>query len=103
MAYNRYDKGDLVRVSTGTNGFTDAISGDPLDPDTVKFSYKTPSGTVTTLTYGPDEEIVKDATGKYHVDLDANEAGFWWYRWHSEGNGQAADESRFQVWESQTV
>ena len=90
---NTYQKGDLVRVS-GT--FTNS-AGTAIDPSVVKFSYKNPAGTTTTLTYGTDVALVKDSTGNYHVDVDASLTGPWYCRFFSTGTGQAADESKFLV------
>jgi hypothetical protein len=42
------------------------------------------------LTYGVGAELVKDSTGVYHVDIDADEAGKWLYRFYSTGTGQAS-------------
>ena len=52
--------------------------------------YKDPSGNTTSLTYGVDAALVKDSTGVYHVDVDADEVGWWHYRVYSTGTGQAA-------------
>lgn len=94
----QYDLGDSVRV---TASFTDPDTGDAVDPDTVGFKYKDPAGTVTTLTYGDGARIVKDSAGHYHVDVDANLAGRWYYRFYSTGAGQAATERSFTVRPSQ--
>lgn len=93
MAVNSYDLGDLVRCS---GAFTDANSA-AVDPDTVKFAFRTPSGSITIYTYVTDAQLVKDSTGNYHVDVDANEVGSWWTRFYSTGNGQASAELEFKV------
>lgn len=93
-----YDLGDSVRV---TASFADPDTGDAVDPDTVGFKYKDPLGEVTTLVYGDGARIVKDSTGNYHVDVDANLAGRWYYRFYSTGAGQAATEQAFTVQRSQ--
>lgn len=67
------------------------------DPDTVKFSVKPPGGPATTYTYLVGQAIVKDSVGQYHVNVDANAAGEWFYRFFSLGNGKAADENSFTV------
>lgn len=95
--YNHYTLGQLVRV-TGTFKDSDEVV---QDPDNVYFSYKAPSDTTaTTYTYDVDAELVKDSTGVYHVDIDANEVGTWPYRFFSTGNGQASEECRFIVQQS---
>jgi hypothetical protein len=89
MIIETYDKGDVLRV-TGT--WTNA-AGAAVDPTVVKFSYTTPAGVTTTLTYGIDIAVVKSATGVYYVDLDLDTEGTWKYRAYSTGTGKAADES----------
>ena len=88
-----YEKGDLVRCSAA---FTN-IAGAYVDPAAVLFRFKNPGGTTTTYTYGVDAELVKDAVGQYHVDVDANAEGVWFYRFESTGTGQAAGEEAFSV------
>ena len=88
-----FDKGDLVRC-TGT--FTNS-AGTVVDPTVVLFKVKSPAGTTTTYTYGTDVEVVRDSAGVYHVDVDGNAAGQWYYRVYSTGTGQAAEEGRFSV------
>ncbi len=78
---NTYDKGDLVRCA---GVFTDS-AGAAVDPDVVKFSFKTPDGTVTTYTYLTDAELARDSAGHYHVDVDAAADGTWWFRFLSTG------------------
>jgi hypothetical protein len=102
MSFNRHDLGDLVRVSTGEAGFTVAVTGDTLDPDAVFLSVRSPSGLMS-YEYGVGDVIVKDGVGKYHADIDADEPGVWFYRWWSTGNGQAANEGRFEVKEAHAV
>ena len=90
---NFFQVGDLVRV-TGT--FT-TLAGAATDPTAVFFSYKTPAGVTTTLTYGVDAALVKSSTGVYYVDVNVTAAGNWYYRFYSTGTGQTADESYFSV------
>lgn len=90
---NVYDLGDLVQVNST---FTDQDDA-PADPEAVFCAVRTPSGDVTTYEYGQDAELVKDDTGVYHLNIDANESGFWHYRWYATGTGQAAAEKTFWV------
>lgn len=83
-----YSVGDSVRI-TGT--WTNA-AGTAVDPAGVFAAYRDPSGNTTTLTYGVDAELVKDSTGVYYVDVDADEAGWWHYRFYSTGEGKAASK-----------
>ena len=95
---NSYDVGDTVRVST-TTVFTDAADS-AFDPDVVRGKVKDPSGNATTYVYGTDSELVKDATGDYHFDVDVDEAGTWYYRIEGESSGgakQGADEGTFEA------
>lgn len=96
---NQYQVGDDVRC-TGT--FTNT-AGSNADPDVVKFSFRNPSGTVTTYTYDTDDELVKSATGIYYVDVDADRSGTWWYRFFSTGTGKAAGEQDFIVQRSNVL
>ena len=93
---NSYDIGDRVRVS---NRFA-TPAGVDTDPTTVVCKYIDPSLNVTTKTYGSDAEVVKDSTGRYHLDIDVDEAGTWSYRWTGTGAVVAAGEQTFVVRES---
>lgn len=90
-----YSVGDLVRISAA---FTNA-AGTVVDPTAVFAKYKDPSGITTALTYGAvgSEALVRDSTGNYHVDVNADESGVWRYRFYSTGSGQAANEEQFIV------
>jgi hypothetical protein len=44
---------------------------------------------------------VKDSVGNYHVDVDANAVGRWYYRFQGTGTNQAAEEGLFTVVPSQ--
>jgi uncharacterized protein YfaS (alpha-2-macroglobulin family) len=88
-----YDKGQLVRVSAEYRN----EAGTLVDPTTPKFDFKNPAGTITTYTHPTNAQLVKDATGTYHVDLDANATGTWYYRFYGQGTNQAADEGSFEV------
>jgi hypothetical protein len=48
-----------------------AVNGVPTDPTTVKFVWSVSGGAETTWTYQVDNEVVKDSTGIYHVNLDS--------------------------------
>ena len=93
MTTNPYDKGDLVRVSVA---FTD-LAGAAVDPTAVTVRVKPPTGTLVVWVYGTDAEVVKDATGAYHADVDIDETGSWYFRWEGTGAAQAAAERLFTV------
>jgi uncharacterized protein YfaS (alpha-2-macroglobulin family) len=88
-----YDKGDLVRIAAVFRNSAGAL----IDPTVVLFKFTTPALVTTTYTYPADAQLVKDSTGNYHVDLDANANGRWLVRFYSTGTGQAAAEDEFFV------
>jgi hypothetical protein len=60
--------------------------------------YKKPSASApTVLTYGIDAALVKEATGKYYVDLLLDEAGLWKWRYESNGIVDSAQQDSFSV------
>lgn len=67
-----------------------SLAGTAVDPTGVFAKYRDPSGNVDTLEYGVDAELVKDSTGNYHVDIPADEAGWFIYYFYSTGTGAAA-------------
>ena len=95
---NTYTKHSLVRVSAE---FT--LASTDTDPVTVTCYYKDPTGNKTTLVYGTDAALVKDSTGKYHVDITAATSGYWAYRFEGSGTVTAANEAEFLVLASQLV
>lgn len=94
---NLHNIGDLVRV-TGTLA---TAGGARVDPATVTVKVRAPSGTVTTHRYNQDPFPLRVEAGVYYVDVTPNAAGEWYYRFESTGTGQAADEGKFVVAESQ--
>lgn len=91
--YGEYDIGDLVSVTVEFRN-TSAVL---IDPTGVTFAVRSPAGVVTNYTYGVDAQLVKDAVGKYRVDVNATLVGTWRYRWASTGTGQGAEEGQFVV------
>ncbi len=87
---NHYDVGNLVRVSCEFK-----VHGALADPTGVVAKFETPANADTTYTYGVDGALVKDATGRYHFDIDVTAAGTWTYRFNGTGTGQAAIEGTF--------
>lgn len=91
---NQYDQGQQVRVLAHfKNPNTKAF----IDPATVKFKIKNPAGETTAHEFNDDLAITKESTGKYYIDIDANQPGFWYYRFWSEGSGIAAYQGVFRV------
>jgi hypothetical protein len=66
-----------------TVSITDTDTDAAVDPGTLKFVMRKPSGTTLTYTYEPSGEVIKDATGRYHVDLVLDEHGTWDWRWEA--------------------
>lgn len=91
MSGEVFDVGDLARLDAE---FSD-LAGAPIDPTTVTFKIKEPDNTVTTYVFGTDAELVKDATGLYHVDWPVTQSGAHNWRYESTGTGQAAEEAIF--------
>lgn len=91
---NSYDKGDVVRCS---GAFTNSTTAAVTDPTVVKFSFLDPNQATTTYTYGIDAQLMKDSTGNYHVDVDADIVGVYHWRLYSTGTGKAAAEDKFRV------
>lgn len=91
---NTYEQGNLVRL---TGEFSRSSDGQAIDPETVKFRIRAPSGQVTEYTYPASSQIVKTATGAYYVDWPADQPGRYTYRWFSIGNGMAAQDRVFVV------
>lgn len=85
-----YLKGQLIRCW----GYFDQ-DGTQINPSTVTAKVKDPNGTTTTYTYPATVEI--DNQGVYSVEVDADTAGRWYYRFESSGNGQGAAEGSFDV------
>jgi hypothetical protein len=79
------------------------LDGNLIDPQTVKIYVKDPNAVVTIKTYGTDSEVIKESTGRYHMDVAASIVGRWTYRFESTGTGQAADERDFVVRASKIV
>jgi hypothetical protein len=90
-----YVKGQAVRCR-GLFTANDS-TGAGVDPPTVSFRYRKPSGTMTTLVYGVSNQVIRVAQGAYFVDLNADEAGVWEVRWDSAGQLIGAGEVDFSV------
>jgi uncharacterized protein YfaS (alpha-2-macroglobulin family) len=94
---SEYNLGNLVRCA---GSFVDD-SGTAITPETVSFSFKNPTGTIVTYLAGTDSELVEDSVGHYHVDVEADAFGVWYYRFFSTGAGTAASEKSFSVVKSE--
>jgi uncharacterized protein YfaS (alpha-2-macroglobulin family) len=90
---NLYQVGNVVRC---TGAFTSA-AGAAVDPTTVTFRARKPDGTLITYVYGTNAELVRDSTGNYRVDVSADAAGRWAYRFEGTGSAPSAAERLFRV------
>ncbi len=90
---NQYDVGRIIRLSTT---FTTS-TGAAFDPATIIAVVKDPSGAVTSYQYGSSAEVIRDATGQYHVDIETTLPGIWYYRWYATGAQKASNQSHFKV------
>lgn len=85
--------GDTVRL-TGTFRDEDKVL---TDPTTVTVSTKTPGGVVQTWHYSTDADVIKDSTGKYHIDVAPDSEGRWTFQWKAEGTLVTLEEQHFLV------
>lgn len=93
-----YVVGNLIRCE----GTFENEDGDFIDPTgTVLFKFKNPAGAITTYVYLTDVQLIRDSTGHFHVDVNIDTHGMWWYRFQSTGDGKAADETSFSVLRSE--
>lgn len=96
MAENQYQQGQRIRTSCQFRA-----SGAFADPSTITVKLMDPRGGVTTKVYGIGLEVVRDAKGRYHMDLTTgNIPGRWIYRYEGEGLVEAPDEAAFRVMRS---
>lgn len=89
---NHYVQGQLVRVYMRFKDDDGALA----DPTSVTLKVENPAGTVSTYTYAGGH-ITKESTGVYFYDIDANQAGRWYYRTVGAGALQAAGQDSFMV------
>lgn len=94
---NTYNKGTLLRCA---GAWTDT-AGTALDPTAVIFQYQTPEGKDTSLVYGSDGAVGRSTTGGYYCNLSLDTAGAYYYSFYSTGTGQAADQEKVIVTETQ--
>jgi hypothetical protein len=95
-----YTQGQAARLEVGpiTN-----IAGTAIDPSPLTLTVYEPDGTEAhAFTYGTDAELVKDATGEYHADIELTSGGMWRsvFAW---GTGDEAGEANLEVWVADTV
>jgi hypothetical protein len=82
------DVGDARRITLTLR----TLRGLERDPTALFFRALAPDGTETTLTYGDDDEVVREGTGVYRVDFAFTASGAWSVRWEATGDVVAAEE-----------
>jgi hypothetical protein len=93
MSENQYQPRQRIRT---TGRFRAA--GAYADPTTITVKLADPHGILTTFLYGLDPEVVRDAVGRYHMDLTTGSTpGRWVYRYEGDGAVEAGDEEGFRV------
>ncbi len=70
-----------IRIKAKVRNFDGLLS----DPTTLECTIQEPDDTQTTYVWGTDSELVKDATGEFHVDWDSTQSGKHQYRWQAGG------------------
>jgi hypothetical protein len=94
---NYYEVGDQVVCWAR---FRDHDTQALVNPATVVFQHRDPSGNITTITT-PDARISNPSVGYFESVVDADESNVggtpWYYRWSSTVDYKAADFSVFGV------
>lgn len=92
---NEYFKGTLVRAKCT---LADPNSGYALtDPDVLSVAVTDPADASTVYVYGTDPEVVKDSTGKFHIDISGSAVGVWKHYWTATGSVQGANRGQFKI------
>lgn len=95
-----YTAGQAARLDVGpiTN-----MAGTAIDPSPLTLTIYKPDGTQAhAFTYDTDPEIVQDATGTYHADIELTTDGMWRAVW-AWGTGDEAGEANLELWVADTV
>lgn len=89
---DRFYVGQGVRASLEFKNSANAL----VDPSIPKVSVKRPDGTNSVYTYPSSSELVKDSTGKYHIDIDVTLGGDWYIKGVGTGGITVATEIAFR-------
>ena len=81
---------DTVRLSAEFRAFDGTLT----DPTTVTLKHRDPSGNTATLT---NASLTNPVDGKWHYDLDVDEAGTWQYSWEGAGVVDKYEVDTFQA------
>ena len=71
--------GNVARITA-----TFTVDEVPTDATTVTLKVRSPRGPVATYTLAGGQ-VVRDSTGTYHCDVDADEVGRWVFVWQGSG------------------
>ena len=94
-----YDKGDKVRLAVVIQ-----VSSADTDPTALILRVKEPDSTITVSNWPtPSDEIVKDSTGNFHLDVTIAQFGKHHYRWEATGAAVGAEEAGFDTRSSRVV
>ena len=83
-----------------TCSFRDRATAAAIDPDVVSARLKSPSGVVTTYTYGEDSEMRRISTGLYSLVVAPDAAGAWQWLFTCSGSASGAERGSFSMLES---
>lgn len=72
------------------------LAGNPTDPTIAQYSYRSPSGTMATVTY-PAETFVRRSEGLYEASILVDVAGTWVVRGEAAGVVDAVNELNQEV------
>ena len=93
-----FDIGDRIRLGVTFKDIADELS-DPTEV-TIKHRNST-AGSATAIYDGGAGAVVKDGTGAYHLDIDLDNPGRWYWRAQGDDTPEAAGERSFSVRASQ--
>ena len=74
--------------------------GDLANPTTLQCTVHEPDGTNTTFVWNTDTELVRESTGEFYIDWDADQSGLHKYRWQAGGTIVAAFGGSFNIRQS---
>lgn len=92
-AFNQYLIGQPARLTATFK----TQAGVLVDPSTVTFRVRKPSGALVSLVYLTDAAVIRDSQGIYHVDIATDYPGTWHYRAEGGGSNAAAAEHSLVV------
>jgi hypothetical protein len=93
-----YDKIQIGNTARSTGTFRDSGDDDAaVDPESVFVVVREPSGVETEYEYDVDAAVVRDSVGVYRIDIVLDQAGYWYFRWHSGGTRPASTEKTLNV------